>query len=159
VNSFRLRLALLGGVMTAALLFAVGFFAWQLTTRFNLDRLDRELRNLAKANLERIGDRSHWTGVDDALAFVSGPDRPQPYVLSVKNYDREEYRSVRWPAGIAPEKFPTPATYEGSLTFTAPPPPTRREQIFLTNPALPSKAPYFLTASADRQHVADQRAR
>ena len=149
MNSFRLRLALLVGAITAALLFAVGFFAWQLTTRFNLDRLDRELRNLAKANLERIGDRSHWARVDDALAFVSGPGRPLPYVLWVKNYDREEYRSARWPAGIAPEKFPAPNTYEGGLTFTTPPPPPRREQISSANPALPSKEPYFLTASVD----------
>lgn len=148
MNSFRLRLALLVGATTAALLFAVGFFAWQLTTRFNLDRLDRELRNLAKTNLERIGDRSHWARVDDALAFVSGPGRPQPYVLWVKNYDREEYRSPRWPAGLAPENFPVPSTYEGGLTFATPPPPPRREQISPANPALPSKAPYFLTTSA-----------
>jgi heavy metal sensor kinase len=149
VNSFRLRLALLAGAVTAALLLAVGFFAWQLTIRFNLDRLDRELRNLAKVNLERIGDRSHWARVDEALAFVSGPGRPPSYVLWVKNYDREEYRSPRWPAGIDPEKFPAPTTYDGGLTFATPPPPPRREQISPSNPALPSKEPYFLTTTAD----------
>ena len=41
MNSFRLKLALLVGAITAALLLAVGFFAWELTVRFNLDRLDR----------------------------------------------------------------------------------------------------------------------
>ena len=44
MNSFRLRLALLVGLLTAALLLAAGFLAWELTTRFNVDRLDRELR-------------------------------------------------------------------------------------------------------------------
>lgn len=148
MNSFRLRLALLVGAITAALLFAVGFFAWQLTTRFNLDRLDRELRNLAKTNLERIGDRSHWARVDDALTFVSGSGRPPSYVIWVKNYDHEEYRSPRWPPGLAPEKFPAPTAYEGGLTFATPPPPPRREQISPGNPALPSKVPYFLTVAA-----------
>ena len=149
MNSFRLKLALLVGTITAALLLAGGFFAWELTVRFNLDRLDRELRGLAKANLERLGDSSHWSRVDDALAFVSGTDRPPSYVLCVKNFDREEYRSARWPAGIFPEKFSAPTTYEGGLTFTTLPPPPRREQISPSNPALPSKKPYFFTAEAN----------
>ena len=149
MNSFRLRLALLVGLITAALLLGAGFFAWQLTLRFTLERLDRELRNLARANLDRIGDASHWERVDDALAFVSGPGRPQSYVIWVKNYDREEYRSPRWPAGISPEKLPAPPTYENGLTFATPPPPPRREQISPSNPALPSKAPYFHTTQAN----------
>lgn len=148
MNSFRLRLALLAGATTAVLLLAVGFLAWQLTTRFNLDRLDRELRNLAKANLERIGDYQHWARVDDALTFVAGFRQPPSYVLWVKNYDREEYRSPQWPEEIAPENFAVPATYEGGLIFTRPPPPPRRMQISPENPALPSKTPYFLTVRA-----------
>lgn len=147
MNSFRLRLALLVGATTAVLLFAVGFFAWKLTTRFNLERLDRELRNIAKPNLQRIGDASNWERVEEALRFVAGPDRAPPYVLWVKNYDRMAYRSARWPADIDPEKYPAPTTYEGGLTFTTPPPPPRRVGISPSNPALPSKEPYFLTVS------------
>ncbi|MES2695063.1 MAG: ATP-binding protein [Verrucomicrobiota bacterium] len=149
MNSFRLRLALLAGATTAALLFATGFIAWELTISFSLDRVDRELRRLAHANLQRIGDESHWGRVNDALAFVSGSDRPPSYVLWVKNYDREEYRSPGWPAEIFPEKFSPPTTYEGGLTFTTPPPPPRRVQISPENPALPNKIPYFLDATAN----------
>ncbi len=128
MNSFRLRVALLLGSITAALLLGVGAFAWQLAARFNLDRLDRELRNLAKANLERVNDGSHWGRVDEALAFVSGAGRPPSYVLWVANDGIEEYRSPRWPGGIAPEKLPVPRTYSGGRTLSRVPPPPRRSR-------------------------------
>lgn len=148
MSSFRLRLAILAGATTLVLLLAVGLVAWQLTTRFNLERLDRELRNLAKANLERIGDYNHWARVDEALAFVAGTSQRPAYVLWVKNYDRETYRSAHWPSEIVPEDFSAPTIYEGGLIFSKPPPPPRRVQISPENPALPIKTPYFVTAKA-----------
>ena len=100
MNSFRLRLALLVGLLTAALLLGAGFAAWTVTSRFNVERLDRELHHLAKTNLDRINDGSHWARLDAALAFVSGSDRPPTYALWVKNYDRVEFRSRSWPESL-----------------------------------------------------------
>jgi hypothetical protein len=108
VNSFRLKLALLTGIIAAILLIGAGAFAWRLTLRFNLDRLDRELRNVGAANLERVVGDSHWQRVDSALRFVSGPDRPPGFAIWAANYDREIYRSPHWPAGLAPEQFAAP---------------------------------------------------
>ncbi|NBQ59319.1 MAG: hypothetical protein EBU32_13280, partial [Opitutaceae bacterium] len=117
MNSFRLRLALLVGLLTVALLLAAGFLAWELTSRFNLDRLDRELHHLAKINLERVNDRSHWERLDIALAFVAGSDRPPTYILWVKNNDYVVFRSKHWPAGIDPESLRVLTTYENGVTF------------------------------------------
>ncbi len=148
MNSFRLRLALLVGTLTAALLLATGWISWQLTTRFNLDRLDRELRHLANGNLDRVNDASHWARLDAALAFISGTDRPRASALWVKNYDREEYRSTGWPAELKPGAFPVPTAYEGGVTFTAAPPPPRRAGISPSNRALPLREAAFVTATA-----------
>ncbi len=63
MRSFRLRLALLAGAIAAALLLCSGYYAWRLSVRFNLDRLDRELRNLGAANLERVVGDEHWRRV------------------------------------------------------------------------------------------------
>lgn len=147
MNSFRLRLALLAGAIAATLLCAVGFYAWQLTTRFNLDRLDRELRNLGAANLERVVGDEHWRRVESALRFVSGADRPPGYALRAANYGREIYRSPHWPAAIAVDSLPQPTAFEGGATFATPPPPPRMgEPISPRNPALPRKEPKFLSA-------------
>ena len=119
MNSFRLRLALLVGGLTAALLLGAGWTAWQLTAHFNVERLDRELRHLAASNLDRVNDGSHWERLDAALAFVAGSDRPRPYALWVSNHGREEYRSRHWPSDLAPEKFPVATRYENGITFGA----------------------------------------
>lgn len=149
MNSFRLKLALLAGALTAVLLFGAGAFAWRLTMRFNLDRLDRELRNIGAANLERVVGDAHWQRVDSALRFVSGADRPAGFAIWAANYDREIYRSPHWPAGIEPQQLVTPTTYEGGRSYDPPPPPPRqRDPISSANPALPRKEPYFLTMQA-----------
>lgn len=149
MNSFRLKLALLAGALAAVLIIGTGAFAWRLTLRFNLDRLDRELRNLGAANLERVVGDSHWQRLDSALRFVSGAERPAGFALWAENYGREIYRSPHWPADIAPEKLAKPVSYEGGRTFNPPPsPPRPRDPISPANPALPRKEPNFTTATA-----------
>jgi heavy metal sensor kinase len=114
--------------------------------RFNQDRLDRELRNLGAANLDRVVGDEHWRRVESALRFVSGADRPPTYALWVANYDREIYRSPNWPTEVAPEKLTKPTKYENGRTYDpVPPPPRQRDPISPANPALPRKEPYFLT--------------
>ncbi len=148
MNSFRLRLALLVGLLTAALLLAAGFLAWELTTRFNVDRLDRELHHLAKSNLDRVNDGSHWARLDAALTFVSGSDRPPTYVLWAKNNDRVDFRSARWPDAIVPASLAVPTTYEGGITFDQPPPPPSRGGLSPRNPALPIRETAYSTLPA-----------
>lgn len=151
MRSFRLQLALLSGAFAAVLLLAAGAYAWRLTTRFNLDRLDRELRNIGAANLERVVGDEHWRRVESALRFVSGTDRPPGFALWVKNYDRELYRSPHWPTKIFPESLPRPTDLEtGPAPSVRPPPPPRQgEPLSPRNPPLPRKVPIFLTLPSD----------
>jgi heavy metal sensor kinase len=152
LNSFRLKIALLSGLITGLLLVGSGFVLWRNSYQFNLNRLDREIRNLGQANLDRVQGGEHWTRLEDALKFVAG-DRPSAaFVLWVKNYDKVIYQSPDWPANLAPESFPVPARYEGSNApqpgRPLPSPPRRGEQISPQNPALPLKSPEFFTREA-----------
>lgn len=122
MNAFRLRLALLAGAIAAALVLGAGYYAWRLSVQFNLDRLDRELRNLGAANLQRVVGDEHWRRVESALRFVSGADRPPAFALWVENHGRELYRSPHWPSDIAPAALPQLSNYEGGVTFAQSPP-------------------------------------
>jgi heavy metal sensor kinase len=151
--SFRLKIALLSGLITGLLLVGSGFVLWRISYRFNLDQLDREIRNLGQANLDRVQGGEHWTRLEDALKFVAGNRQSAAFVLWVKNYDKVVYQSPDWPTNFAPEAFPVPLHYEGPNAPTPggllPPPPRRGEQISAQNPPLPLKSPEFFTRDAD----------
>jgi hypothetical protein len=148
MRSFRLRLALLAGSTTALLLVAAGLFAWRLSTRFNLDRLDHELRNLGAANLERVVGDEHWRRVESALRFVSGADGAPGYALQVETTGRE-YQVAPLAEGNFSRGFATPNDYEGGLRWATPPPPPRQgEPLSPRNPPLPRKEPVFVTVAA-----------
>jgi len=153
LNSFRLKIALLSGLITGLLLIGSEVVLWRVSYQFNLDRLDREIRNLGQANLDRVLGGDHWVRLEEALKFVSGEQPNAKYVLWVKNYDRVVFQSPGWPANILPESFPVPFRYETPGAprpgQPLPPPPRRGEQISPQNPALPRKAAQFYTRTSD----------
>lgn len=150
-RSFRLRLALMAGGVTAALLIISGALLWRLTREFALDRLDREIRNLGQANLERVVGPSHWARLENALGFVAGEERAPGYVIWVKGAERLSYRSAAWPAGLDPERFPELEGYAGAASGAGVEwtPPRRDRPISRDNPALPLKTPRFFTVEAE----------
>ena len=152
LNSFRLKIALLSGLITGLLLIGSGFGLWRISYQLNLDHMDREIRNLGQANLDRVQGGEHWTRLEAALKFVAGNRASSGYVLWVKNYDQVVYQSPDWPAGLAPESFCELKSYEGPNVpmpgQALPPPPRRGEQISPQNPALPLKSPEFFTRDA-----------
>jgi len=152
LNSFRLKIALLSGLITGLLLIGSGFGLWRISYQFNLDHLDREIRNLGQANLDRVQGGEHWTRLEAALKFVAGNRNSSGFILWVKNYDQVVYQSPDWPAKLAPETFHASENYEGpnapKLGQPLPPPPRRGEQISPQNPALPIKSAEFFTRDA-----------
>lgn len=152
LNSFRLKIALLSGLITGLLLIGSIVVLWQITYQFNLERLDRELRNLGQANLQRVMGDDHWSRLDSALKFVSGDNRPASYIIWVMNYDRVTYRSPEWPTNIQPNSFPVPSEYEMTdvpkVGQPPPRPPRRGEEISPQNPALPRKKAQFYSCPA-----------
>ncbi len=152
LNSFRLKIALLSGLITGLLLMGSGFGLWRISYQFNLDHLDREIRNLGQANLDRVQGGDHWTRLEAALKFVAGNRTSSGYILWVKNYDQVIYQSPDWPSELAPESFSVSEKYEGPNApkpgQPLPSPPRRGEQISPQNPALPLKSPEFFTRDA-----------
>jgi len=153
LNSFRLKIALLSGLITGLLLVGSGIALWRVSYQFNLDRLDHEIRNVGQANLDRVLGGDHWVRLEEALKFVSGDHASSKYILWVKNYDRVVYQSPDWPTNIAPESLAESGRYENPDAIkpgqALPPPPRRNEEISPRNPALPRKSAQFFTREAD----------
>lgn len=145
-------MALWSGVFTGLLLIGSCFLLWRISQQFLLDQLDREIRNIGQANLDRVSGGDHWARLEEALKFVSGESRSAKFVLSVKHNDKVIYQSPEWPAELAAEKFPAAENYEGPNAprpaQPRPPPPRRNEPISRSNPALPLKAALFSTQKA-----------
>lgn len=152
-NSFRVKVALLSGFLSAGILVIAGVVLWELTYRRDLDRLDRELRHLGAPHLDRVNGGEHWTRFEDALSFVAGTNQGPSFILWVAEGRRRLHRSANWPASLDPESVAALERYEPPYEAIAgrppPPPPRRSEPISRNNPPLPRKEPAFFTHEAD----------
>ena len=152
LHSFRLKIALLAGLLSGGLLMLAVLVFWEYAYRMNLDRTDREIRNLGGAQLDRVNGADHWVRFENALSYVAGSQRNPAFVIWVKHNDRVLYRSPQWPSAIRPDSFPEPTRYAKPFALdpgTPPPPPPRRsEPISASNPGLPLKETLFFTREA-----------
>ncbi len=153
LNSFRLKIALWTGIFTGLLLIGSSLLLWRITQQFNLNQLDREIRNVGQANLDRVQGGDHWARLEEALRFVSGDQQSARFALWVKHNDKVIYQSPDWPPELSPEDLHVSETYEGRNApkpgQPLPPPPRRGEPISPSNPALPLKSAEFSTRTAD----------
>ena len=71
MNSFRIKIALLSGLISGVLLVGASWILWAQTYRAHLGQIDRELRNIGHANLERRHNHLRFVELDQALNFLS----------------------------------------------------------------------------------------
>jgi two-component system heavy metal sensor histidine kinase CusS len=152
-HSFRLKVALWTGLIAGVLLLGSGAVLWRISQQFNLSRLDREIRHLGQANLDRVQGGEHWARLEAALQFVAGNRDSAPFVLWVKHNDKVIYQSPDWPQKLVAADFDVSDQYEGANAprpgAPVPPPPRRGEPISPTNPALPLRSARFHTCAAE----------
>lgn len=153
-SSFRFKIALFSALLTGGLLAGCGWLFWKVNYRIEMNRLDREVRNLGSANLDRIFGRDHWERFENALRFVGGEDT-QRYLLLVRDEDGHEvYRSGGWPNDLDILSLPKPGPVDPSVRAELDPvnqlhraPPRPGEPLSRDNPPLPRLQPVFVTRS------------
>jgi len=156
--SFRLKLTLVSSALTAALLILCGALAWRVNYQIQVAQLDREVRNLGNANLDRTFGRDHWERFESALRYIGGGDA-QRYLLLVRDdRGREVYRSSDWPADFDAESLPAPGPVDSRTEPELDPvnrlhraPPRPGEPLSRENPPLPRLVPVFLTREGGGQ--------
>jgi two-component system heavy metal sensor histidine kinase CusS len=112
-SSFRLKIALLSGLMTVILMLGSGQFLWHLSLRFHLQRLDQEIRSLGQGNLNRQHGPGHYERFENALSYIMDSSRSDAFIFQVKDAQgRVIYSSANWPEGLGGGAF---APLEGPL--------------------------------------------
>ncbi len=164
LQSFRLKLALLSGLITGLLLVGTGVMLWRISYQFSLHRLDREILNLGQANLDREHGPAHYQRFEEALAFIAGEAPARSFLIMVRDpEDQVIFASRHWPTNLSassfarltgrlvprggpPEIAPLPPLQRPGLQEPPPGEPPRREA-----PPLPRKVPRFETRVVNGQ--------
>jgi two-component system, OmpR family, heavy metal sensor histidine kinase CusS len=106
LHSFRLKLALLSGLITGLLLVGTGVALWRITYQFSLSRLDREILNLGQANLDRERGPAHYQRFEGALAFIAGQDPPRSTLILARDQEGNViFASRHWPTNLSTASF------------------------------------------------------
>jgi two-component system, OmpR family, heavy metal sensor histidine kinase CusS len=106
LHSFRLKLALLSGLITGVLLVGTGVVLWRIAYEFNLSRLDREILNLGQPTLDHERGPAHFQRFEGALGFILGEDPPRSTLILVRDPDdRVIFTSRQWPTNLSVASF------------------------------------------------------
>lgn len=121
-RSFRLKIGLLSFCLSGLLLLGFGVFAVSALHRLGIDRIDRELRALADAQVRRQQPRGHWRVFDDSLRSVYGEDSARTFAVKATRPDGETlYATQPWPATLPFLALPLPVNAsDGGAVENAP---------------------------------------
>ncbi|WP_309008537.1 ATP-binding protein [Pelagicoccus sp. SDUM812005] len=130
-------------MITGGIVLASCLVLWNLTYRFQLDGLDRDMLRIAQANLQRVYGRSHWERLDESLSFQAKDDESAlSFRIWMQLRGRYGYVSSAWPEALDPtEQFRNWDALQESMD--APPLPDKGQPIASENPALAVVASSF----------------
>ncbi len=102
-RSFRMRIMLLSVSISAAILLGFGWRTWHLLHSLTgLERLDGEMKALARNQLASPRRDGGWGAFEDSLQYLSELDPSRAFAFVVAGRDGEERRrSATWPAALA----------------------------------------------------------
>ena len=129
LHSFRLKIGLMSMFLSGVLLIGFGIFSISVLNRVGLERIDRELRALADAQVRKIQPRDHWQRFDDSLRSLYGDSSSKQFVVMATRPDGDQlYATANWPQEIPLNSLPlslggaTESTPEGPAQDNPPPP-------------------------------------
>ena len=132
-RTFRMRLMLLSVSLSAAILLGFGGWCWRLIYSYTgLERLDGELRGLARNQLAVPRPAGEWDAFQEALDYLGDLDPSRVFAFAVLDpRGRVEYQGAGWPEILVPSALadlqsialpPRPPDFRDGDPPGAPPP-------------------------------------
>ncbi len=107
LDSFKYKIGLLSLLLSGAVLVVFGLFSFSVINRIGRERIDRELRVLADAQIRRIQSPDRWQRFEESLRSVYGEKESRQFVMRVMPVrGRGGYVSAHWPAELKDEDLP-----------------------------------------------------
>jgi two-component system heavy metal sensor histidine kinase CusS len=122
LDSFKYKISLLSMALSGAVLIVFGLFFMSVINRIGYERIDRELRVLADAQIRRVQQPERWQRFEESLRSVYGEKEARQFVMKVVPVSvrgQSEYASSHWPAELGKSKLPV----------LAPPQPARIDDL------------------------------
>ena len=127
-RSFRLRIALLSGVVSGVALVCFGGLTFAVMQRINLARMDEDIKEFSHKHLTQPHGPRHWERVGDSLRFFLGDEEENAFILLVKDRDGTlDFISANWPEELATDDFPSPDAWGSYPDVETPPRPRGRD--------------------------------
>lgn len=123
LRSFRLKIGLLSVILSGLLLGGFAWFAVAALRRVGLDRMDRELRALADAQVRKEQPAGHWQRFEDSLRALYGESPSRQFLVKVTTAEgRLLHASEHWPDGLPDQALPLPLEQApGTMREESPP--------------------------------------
>ncbi len=129
LRSFRLKIGLMSMCLSGLLLIGFGIFSVSALNRVGLERIDRELRALADAQVRKIQPKDHWRRFDDSLRSIYGENVAKQFVVKASRPNGDTlYTTDDWPQELPQNALPLSLSGipegepDGSPIEYAPPP-------------------------------------
>lgn len=102
----RLQIALLSALLASLLLGGCGYVFLRVHEQISLNRIDRELRSIGAANLDRGFAIDHWLRLERNLNFMA-EQQSSRYIMQVSGPQFHDFhRSENWPKSITESSLP-----------------------------------------------------
>jgi len=109
LDSFKYKISLLSLLLSGAVMIVFGLFFISAIYRIGFERIDRELRVLADAQVRRPQPPEHWQRFEKSMQTVYGESSSSRIMVRATSSDGKElYVSSQWPAGLTKDKLPSP---------------------------------------------------
>ncbi len=107
LHSFRLKIGLLSVFISGILLLGFGSFTTSVLNRVGRERIDRELRALADAQIRKEQPPGHWRRFDDSLRSIYGTSAAKQFVVQATHLeDGLLYATPNWPPDAPQDALP-----------------------------------------------------
>jgi signal transduction histidine kinase len=108
LDSFKYKISMLSLAVSGAVLLGFGLFFMSIINRIGFERIDRELKVLADAQVRRVQPAEHWQRFEESMRSLYGESEAKQFAVRVSSVrGKDVYVSAHWPDKLTAGSIPS----------------------------------------------------